>query len=40
MVLMRFQAPPEPLPAEDSMSQFALLLWFSVVLGLFFFVFW
>lgn len=36
MVLMRFQAPPEPLPAEDSMSQFALLLWFSVVLGLFF----
>lgn len=29
------QAPPEPLPAEDSMSQFALLLWFSVVLGYF-----
>lgn len=25
-----FQAPPEPLPAEDSMFQFALLLWFSV----------
>lgn len=37
MVLMRFQAPPEPLPAEDSMCQFALLLWFSVVLGLLFF---
>lgn len=36
MVLICFQAPPELLPAEDSMSQFALLLWFSVVLGFFF----
>jgi len=27
LIIFCFQAPPEPLPAEDSMFQFALLLW-------------
>lgn len=34
LMIFCFQAPPEALPAEDSMFQFAFLLWFSV----FFFV--
>lgn len=36
LIIFCFQAPPEPLPAEDSMFQFVLLLWFSI----FFFCSW